>query len=72
MSDDSMPMLRDLIDELARARVPLKRIEEEVIEPAPLDDESRSALWLHAWHGTDGDYRPPTADAHERPPLYVS
>ena len=72
MSDQSVPTLMDLIDELARARVPLKRIEEEVIEPARLDDESRSALWLHAWHSTDGDYHPPTVEAHERPPVYVS
>ena len=61
MSDESVPTLMDLIDELARAKVPLKRMEEEVIEPARLDDESRSALWLHAWHHTDGDYRPPGA-----------
>ncbi len=72
MSDDSVPTLMDLIDELARAKVPLKRIEEEVIESARLDDESRSALWLHAWHHTDGDYHPPTARTPERPPVYVS
>lgn len=72
MSEDNLPTLRDLVDELARARVPLKRIEDDVIAPARLDDEARSALWLHAWHGTDGDYRPPAAAAHERPPLYVS
>jgi hypothetical protein len=72
MSDDSMPTLRDLIDELARARVPLRRIEEDVIEHAPLDPERRSALWLHAWHGTDGAYHPPTGPPAERPPIYVS
>jgi hypothetical protein len=72
MSDDSMPTLKDLIDELARARVPLRRIEEDVIEPAPLDHEHRSALWLHAWHETDGAYHPPTGPTAERPPIYVS
>jgi hypothetical protein len=72
MSDESVPTLMDLIDELARARVPLKRIEREVIEPARLDDESRSALWLHAWHHTDGDYHPPATATAERPPTYVS
>jgi hypothetical protein len=72
MPDDTMPTLRDLIDELARARVPLRRIEEDVIESSPLDDEHRSALWLHAWHGTDGDYHPPTERTEERPPVYAS
>lgn len=72
MSDDSMPTLRDLIAELARARVPLERIEEDVIEPARLDDETRSALWLHAWHSTDGAYHPPTARTPERPRIYIS
>jgi hypothetical protein len=72
MSEDSMPTLRGLIDELTRARVPLERIEEDVIEPARLDHESRAALWLHAWHGTDGAYHPPTGRTPERPPLYVS
>ena len=72
MSEDNLPTLRDLIDELARARVPLKRIEDDVIDPAQLDRESRSALWLHAWHETEGDYHPPADPAAERPPVYVS
>jgi len=32
---------------------PLERIEAEVVEPAPVDDERRAALWLLAWHRTE-------------------
>ena len=27
----------------------LREIEQEIIEPAPLSEDSRAALWLYAW-----------------------
>ena len=41
--------LRETIDELVSDGVPLSDIERDVIEPSPLSEDSRAALWLYAW-----------------------
>jgi hypothetical protein len=42
---------------------PLDRIEHELIDPAPLDDDQKSGLWLYAWSslelGRDRRWTPP-------------
>jgi hypothetical protein len=40
-----MERVRDELDNGAS----LETIEQHVIEPMPLDEERRSALWLYAW-----------------------
>jgi hypothetical protein len=45
--------LREAIDGWIELGVPLDRIESEVVEAAPLDEERRAALWLYAWHRTE-------------------
>lgn len=42
-------MLRELVDELVEDGASLARIEREIIEPARLSEDARSALWLYAW-----------------------
>jgi hypothetical protein len=41
--------LRELIDELVADGASLRDIEREIIEPAPLGQDARDALWLYAW-----------------------
>lgn len=41
--------LRELIDELVNDGASLQQIERELIEPAPLGEDARDALWLYAW-----------------------
>ncbi|MEJ7786566.1 MAG: hypothetical protein WKF96_17325 [Solirubrobacteraceae bacterium] len=40
---------RDIIDDLVAEGASLSRIERDVIDPAPLGEGDRSALWLYAW-----------------------
>ena len=41
--------LREAVDELVARGARLSDIEREVIDPAPLGDDARDALWLYAW-----------------------
>jgi hypothetical protein len=41
--------LRETVKERVELGEPLERIEAEVVDPAPLDEERRAALWLYAW-----------------------
>ena len=41
--------LRELIDELVDDGASLQQIESDIIEPAPLGEDARDALWLYAW-----------------------
>ncbi len=43
-----VPALQREIARAVRAGVALDEIEELVIDPAPLDDEQKAALWLYA------------------------
>ncbi len=40
---------RDIIDDLVAEGASLSRIELDVIDPAPLGEGDRSALWLYSW-----------------------
>jgi hypothetical protein len=42
--------LREAVEERIVLGDGLERIEAEVVDPAPLDEERRAALWLFAWH----------------------
>jgi hypothetical protein len=44
-----LPELRDVVARLADRGETLERIEAEVVEPAPLDEDRQAALWLYAW-----------------------
>jgi hypothetical protein len=44
-----LSQLREIIERRATRGESLERIESEVVEPAPLDEERRAALWLYAW-----------------------
>ncbi len=46
--------LRDEVDLRTAAGLPLARIEAEVVDGAPVDEERRAALWLYAWLRTGG------------------
>lgn len=48
---------RELIDELVADGATLSEIELDVIEPSPLSEDSRDALWLYAWGSIER--RPP-------------
>jgi hypothetical protein len=41
--------LREIVARRAERGEPLERIEAEVVEPAPLDEDRQAALWLYAW-----------------------
>jgi hypothetical protein len=41
--------LRETVEHRIARGDELDRIEAEVVEPAPLDEERRAALWLYAW-----------------------
>jgi hypothetical protein len=41
--------LREAVEERIVLGDQLDRIEAEVVDPAPLDEERRAALWLYAW-----------------------
>jgi 16S rRNA U516 pseudouridylate synthase RsuA-like enzyme len=43
------PTTQDQIATLVDQGMPLEEIEADVLEPAALSDEERSALWLFAW-----------------------
>ncbi len=41
--------LREAVDELVGRGPKLHEIERDVIDPAPLGEDARDALWLYAW-----------------------
>jgi hypothetical protein len=41
--------LREAVERRIALGEPLERIESELLEPAPVDEERRAALWLYAW-----------------------
>jgi hypothetical protein len=41
--------LREAVERRIALGEPLERIESEILEPAPVDEERRAALWLYAW-----------------------
>lgn len=49
---------RELIDELVAEGATLLEIERDVIEPSPLKQDSRDALWLYAWGCLERQRRP--------------
>jgi len=49
-----LTLLHEDVVRRASAGEPLTRIEEELVDTAPLDEDRRSALWLYAWHQTEG------------------
>ena len=51
---------RETIDELISEGVSLAEIERDVIEPSPLSEDSRAALWLYAWGSLERDRAPLT------------
>lgn len=49
----SNEVLRQAIDALLAEGASLRRLEHDVIDPAPLDEGARAALWLYAWGQLD-------------------
>lgn len=47
--------LRRTVAALAGAGATLPDIDRDVVAPAALDEEGRSALWLYAWHALEAD-----------------
>ena len=45
--------LRERIDAMLGVGRPLDRIEADLIDRSPLDEEQRAALWLYAWAARD-------------------
>jgi hypothetical protein len=54
--------LREAVDELVARGAKLAEIEREVIDPAPLGEDARDALWLYAWGSLE-------RRAAQRPPV---
>jgi hypothetical protein len=48
--------LRETVARCAERGEPLECIESEVVEPAPLDEDRRAALWLYAWLRTSAQH----------------
>ena len=44
-----LTLLKEQVDEAVGEGADLDEVEHRVIEPAPLEDEARDALWLYAW-----------------------
>jgi hypothetical protein len=44
-----LPEVRQQIHGRLRRGGSLAEVEEEIIEPAPCDEDQRAALWLYAW-----------------------
>jgi hypothetical protein len=62
--------LREAVEERIEQGDELERIEAEVVDPAPLDEERRAALWLYAWCRAQEalpERRAAPARAHIRP-----
>jgi hypothetical protein len=53
---------RELIDVLVAEGATLAEIEREVVDPSPLGEDARDALWLYAW-GSIERQRPPVVVA---------
>jgi hypothetical protein len=49
--------LRRAIDAGLGSGESLATVEEEIIEPSPLSDDEKSALWLYAWSLADVEGR---------------
>ncbi len=47
--------LRCEVAALADAGASLPDIDRDVVRPATLDEDRRSALWLYAWHHLEAD-----------------
>lgn len=47
--------LRRTVAALADAGATLPDIDRDVVAPAALDEDRRSALWLYAWHTLEAD-----------------
>lgn len=54
-------ILRAQIDDLVAQHASLRTIELEVIDPAPLGEDARDALWLYAWGCLERQRSPVTA-----------
>jgi hypothetical protein len=57
-------LLREQVEEAVGEGADLHELEARVIDPAPVDAESRDALWLYAWnllesHGEGPGFRRP-------------
>jgi hypothetical protein len=60
---ESVGVLLRAIEQRTEAGESLEAIDAEVVRAAPLDEDSRSALWLYAWSRLeapcpDGDHGP--------------
>ena len=44
-----LTLLQEKVAEAGDGGADLHEVEERLIEPAPVDAESRDALWLYAW-----------------------
>jgi phytoene/squalene synthetase len=65
-------IVRNRVASLVAAGRPLDEIEAKVLDPAPVTEEARSALWLYAWVLHDRRHcaaptRPTAARAVDRP-----
>ena len=56
--------LQRAIDAGMRRGESLSTVEDEIIEPSPLSDEEKSALWLYAWSFVDWPAQRREAHAH--------
>ena len=53
-----LTMLKEQVDEAVGGGADLHEVEERVIDRAPVDPESRDALWLYAWGLLERDDEP--------------
>ena len=56
--------LQGAIDVGMRRGESFSTVEDEIIEPSPLSDEAKSALWLYAWSFVDWRAQRREASAH--------
>ena len=54
-------VLRHQIEAAMDEGASLDDVEREIVTPAPLSPELRSALWLYAWGLSERDGQPPAA-----------
>ena len=60
-------LLREKVEEAVDEGAGLEELEARFIDPAPVDAESRDALWLYAWNLLERDERPPRLHRFARP-----
>jgi hypothetical protein len=53
--------MRELVDELVSDGASLRQIEQDIVEPAPLGEDARDALWLYAWGSVERRAQRPLA-----------